>query len=118
VRNTVQYITLQARHVFIYSFYFYEKKLNVQVRYLEHVQCRISLKYFPRGQLHILLRFAHHRSYVKVVYCVIIILPCASVADPDPSDTYVFEPPGSGSGSISQRYGSGSSSKMVIPTVL
>ena len=29
-----------------------------------------------------------------------------SVADPDPSDPYVFGPPGSGS--ISQRYGSGS----------
>ncbi len=37
-----------------------------------------------------------------------------SVADPDPnpdpSDPYVFGPPGSGSGSISQRYGSGSGS--------
>jgi hypothetical protein len=38
----------------------------------------------------------------------------SSVADPDPnpyqvqSDPYVFWPPGSGSGSISQRYGSGS----------
>jgi hypothetical protein len=50
----------------------------MQVRYLEHVQCRISLKYFPRGQLHILLRFAQHRAYVEVVYCVIIILPCAN----------------------------------------
>jgi hypothetical protein len=29
-----------------------------------------------------------------------------SVADPDPSDPYVFGPPGSESGSISQRYGS------------
>ncbi len=48
----------------------------MQVRYLEHVQCRISLKYFPRGQLHILLRFAQHRSYVEVVHGVIIILPC------------------------------------------
>jgi hypothetical protein len=32
----------------------------------------------------------------------------SSVADPDPSDPYVFGPPGSLSGSISQRYGSGS----------
>jgi hypothetical protein len=33
----------------------------------------------------------------------------SSVADPDPnpSDPYVFGPPGSGSGSIIQRYGSG-----------
>jgi hypothetical protein len=31
----------------------------------------------------------------------------SSVADPDP---YVFGPPGSGTGSISQRYGSGSGS--------
>jgi serine/threonine protein kinase len=29
-----------------------------------------------------------------------------SVADPDPSDPYVFGPPGSGSGSISRRNGS------------
>jgi hypothetical protein len=47
-----------------------------------------------------------------------------SVADPDP---YVFGPPGSGSGSISQRYGSRSGSfyhqakkgrKTLIPAVL
>ncbi len=64
---------------YIYLWYLlYEQILNVQVRYLEHVQCRISLKYFPRGQLHILLRFAQHRSYLKVVHCVIIILPCAN----------------------------------------
>ncbi len=31
-----------------------------------------------------------------------------SVADPDPSDPYVFGPPGSGIGSSSQRHGSGS----------
>jgi hypothetical protein len=30
------------------------------------------------------------------------------VPDPDPPDQHVFEPPRSGSGSISQRYGSGS----------
>jgi hypothetical protein len=30
------------------------------------------------------------------------------VADPDPSDPYVFGPPGSGSGYTSKRYGSGS----------
>ena len=31
----------------------------VQVRYLEHVQCRISLKYFPRGHLKISLRLVN-----------------------------------------------------------
>ncbi len=44
----------------------------------------------------------------------------------DPSDPYVFGPPGSGSGSASQRYGSGYGSfyqgkivrKTLIPTVL
>jgi hypothetical protein len=50
-----------------------------------------------------------------------------SVADsnPDPSDPYVFGPPGSGSGYISQRHGSGSFyhqakivRKILIPTVL
>jgi hypothetical protein len=34
----------------------------------------------------------------------------ASVADQDPQDPYVLGPPGSGSGSISTRYGSGSGS--------
>ncbi len=45
--------------------------------------------------------------------------------DPEPSDPYVFGPPGSGSGSICQRYGSGSfhhHAKIVrktwIPTIL
>ncbi len=60
------------------------------------------------------------------------IIVVSGVADPDPSDPYVFGPPGSGS--ISQRYGSGSGSfyhqskmkntenstvrKILIPTVL
>ncbi len=50
-----------------------------------------------------------------------------SVAEPDPSEPYVFGPPGFGSGSISQKYGSGSGSfchqakivrKTLIPTAL
>ncbi len=48
-----------------------------------------------------------------------------SVADPDPEDPYVFGLPGSGSRSISTRYGSGSFynqakivRKTLIPTVL
>ena len=48
-----------------------------------------------------------------------------SVADPDPPDPHVFGTPGSGSGSISQRNGSGSFyhhakivRKTLIPTVL
>ncbi len=48
-----------------------------------------------------------------------------SVAEQDPSDPYVFGPPGSGSGSISQKYGSGSFyhqakivRKTLIPTAL
>jgi hypothetical protein len=57
------------------------------------------------------------------------LLLVSSVADPNPdpvqSDPYVFRPPGSGSGSISQRFGSGSFyhqaiivRKTMIPTVL
>ncbi len=49
----------------------------------------------------------------------------SSVADPDPYDPYVFGPPGSASGSISQKYGSGSfyhqakiARKTLLPTVL
>jgi hypothetical protein len=41
-----------------------------------------------------------------------------SVADPEPNpDPYVFWPPGSGSGSISQRYGSRSGSGDIHPTL-
>jgi hypothetical protein len=55
-------------------------------------------------------------------YCSPTIVP-----DPDPPDAHVFGPPGSGSGPISQRYGSGSVSfchhakivrKTLIPTIL
>ncbi len=53
-----------------------------------------------------------------------IIVIC-SVADPDPPDPHVFGPPGSGSGSTSQRYGSGSIyqhakivRKTLIPSIL
>jgi hypothetical protein len=51
----------------------------------------------------------------------------SSVADPDPSNPYGVGPPGSGSESVSQRYGSGSGffyqqakivRKTLIPTVL
>jgi hypothetical protein len=38
------------------------------------------------------------------------LLVRGSVADPDPPDPHVFGPPGSGSGSTGQRYGSGSGS--------
>ncbi len=51
--------------------------------------------------------------------------PWSSVADPDPSDPYVSGPPGSGSGSTTQMYGSGSFyhyakivRKILIPSVL
>jgi hypothetical protein len=54
-----------------------------------------------------------------------IITNLHSVVDPDSSDPYVFGPPGSGSGSISQRYGSAFFyhqakivRKTMIPTVL
>jgi|LakMenE18May11ns_1017448.scaffolds.fasta_scaffold9381435_1 hypothetical protein len=55
------------------------------------------------------------------------IIGKTSVADPDPPDPHVFAPPGSGSGSTSQRYGPGSGSfyyhakivrKTLIPTFL
>jgi hypothetical protein len=59
------------------------------------------------------------------IYFLVSIIELGIIADPDPSDVYVFRPPGSGSGSISQRYGSGSFyhqaklvRKTLIPTVL
>jgi hypothetical protein len=53
----------------------------------------------------------------------VLFCPFASVADPDPSDPYFFGPPGSGSRSASQRYGSGFGSfyhqeKMVKKTLI
>jgi hypothetical protein len=59
------------------------------------------------------------RSILEYVHCSSnVLLECSwenrivkdSVADPDPSDPYVYGPPLSGSGSISQRYGSASGS--------
>jgi hypothetical protein len=59
---------------------------------------------------------------VNLIFLYIIFY---SVADPDPSDPYVLGPPGSGS--ASQRYGSGSGSfyhqakilgKTLVPTVV
>ncbi len=62
----------------------------------------------------------------QVLDIILLVLPFTSVADPDP---HVFGPPGSGFGSISQRYRSGSGSgsfyhqakkvrKTLIPTAL
>jgi hypothetical protein len=53
----------------------------------------------------------HCARYLSVLYRNQVIFyekcgPLDCVADPDPSDPYVFEPPGSGS--VRQRYGSGS----------
>ncbi len=54
-------------------------------------------------------------------------VPVSSVPYPDPPDPHVFGPPGSGSGSTTQRYGSGSGSfyhhakierKTLIPSIL
>jgi hypothetical protein len=49
---------------------------------------------------------------LKSLYPTVYRTLYTSVADPDPNppDLYVFRPPGSGSGSISQRYGSESGS--------
>jgi hypothetical protein len=59
------------------------------------------------------------RKYPVLIHLV------TSVGDPDASDRYVLGPPGSGSGFVSQRYGSGSFyhqakivRKTMIPTVL
>jgi hypothetical protein len=72
-----------------------------------------------------------HVSHLSNSFSLIIYrLLFRSVADPDPNpDPHFFEPPGSGSGSISQRDGSGSESgslyyqakkvrKTLIPTAL
>ncbi len=48
----------------------------------------------------------HLRNPSQPLFCLLFLVLC-SVADPDPNpDPHVFGPPGSGS--ISQRYGSGS----------
>ncbi len=72
-----------------------------------------------------LVPFEHKAPFERMRDGRVVLPPLTSVADPDPSDPYVFGPPGSGS--ISQRYGSGSGSfyhqakivrKALIPTVL
>jgi hypothetical protein len=49
---------------------------------------------------------------VPIISIVFRVLNSVADSDPnpDPSDPYVFVPPGSGSGSIRQRYGPGSGS--------
>ncbi len=70
-----------------------------------------------------------NQRYVLTLICLPQSIAYNSVADPDPSDPYVFGPPRSGSESVSQRHGSrpGSLSfyhqakivrKPLIPTVL
>jgi hypothetical protein len=57
-----------------------------------------------------------HTPLVRPYLNLIANIEKSSIADPDlnpdpnPPDPHVFEPPGSGSVSISQRYGSGSGS--------
>jgi hypothetical protein len=61
------------------------------------------------------MQFASYHHHVIYSHTLVIlsfeadpVFKFSSVADPDPSDQYVFGPPGSGSGSSSQMYGSGS----------
>jgi hypothetical protein len=50
------------------------------------------------------------RVYSYTVHGVSYWISTSSVGGPDPQDPHVFGPPGSGSGSISQGYGSESGS--------
>jgi hypothetical protein len=66
-----------------------------------------------------------HLRNASQLFSLLLFLVLCSVADPDPPDPRVFGPPGFGSGSTSQRYGSGSFyhhakivRKTLIPTVL
>jgi hypothetical protein len=75
---------------------------------------------------------AAHFLYWEYLFLLFLVLfLCSSAVDPDPNpdppDPHVFGPPGSGSGSISERYGSESGSfynqekkvrKTLIPTAL
>jgi hypothetical protein len=87
------------------------------------------------GFLHFAFPISIHFLYYEVKTFFIWISRMGyqkiSVADPDPPDPRVFGPPWSGSGSTSQRYGSGSCSgsgsfyhhaklvrKTLIPTIL
>jgi hypothetical protein len=49
-----------------------------------------------------------HLMFPRNLYQIYIGKVFNNVVDPDPQDPYVFMPPGSASGPISQRYGSGS----------
>ncbi len=75
----------------------------------------VTLLYFARlsqwGGRGVLL-FAHGRYYVPVLERDCLAKTSVAYPDPvpDPPDPHVFRPPGSGSGSIIQRYGSGSGS--------
>jgi hypothetical protein len=77
-------------------------------------------------QAHFLLS-VHMLTSSPVLFAPVLSYLRSRVADPDPKDPYVFGPPRSASGSINQRYGSGSGSfyhqakivrKALMPTVL
>ncbi len=81
----------------------------------------------PRNRWVVPVRYSFINNKWVCLTEFILIMMLTSVADPDPPDPRVFGPPGSGSGSTSQRYGSGSGSfyhhakivrKTLIPTVL
>ncbi len=67
---------------------------------------------FHRKKIVITCRRLNTKEICWFVICRLYIklFVCSSVADPDPPDPHVFGPPGSGSGSISQKYGSRSGS--------
>ncbi len=54
------------------------------------------------------LRVSRHHVPAQVLTISYTYFAVTSVADPDPPDQHIFGPPGSGSGSTNQRYGSGS----------
>jgi hypothetical protein len=77
------------------------------------------------------LEFVSVSKETNEIFTYIFLLNEAVISVPDPPDPHVFGPPGSGSGSISQMYGSGSCSgsgsfyhhakivrKTLIPTIL
>ena len=59
----------------------------LQVRYLEHVQCRISLKYFSRGNLKLVLTSPRGTRYTNLG-CILALIfhPRSSLLLPRPKD--------------------------------
>ncbi len=93
--------------VIVYFLQIVRKQKVKSPRDLDHSSSLVDCRLDGIGQCVGCALLHNHNQNIFYLYYLIFSSIFSSVADPDPPDPHVFGPPGSGSGSISQRYGSG-----------